>query len=441
MSRTFTRPIALGLLLFVAAPASAALTPAETKMAATVDAEYERTVGLLERLVNQNSGSMNLEGVEIVGRMMRAELEPLGFKVDWVPMTAAKRAGHLIATKKGKAGTKRMLLVAHLDTVFEKDSPFQTFKRLTKAGMDEAEGPGTGDDKGGMVTIVAALRAMKAAGTLKDANIEIHMTGDEEDSGDPISIARADLIAAGKRSDAALDFEGLVREDGRDMGSIARRSSNSWTLTAKGKSGHSSGIFSAAAGDGAIYEISRIITRFRTDLPEPNLTFNVGLIAGGQEASLDADGVRASAKGKTNIIPGIAIARGDFRTLSQEQTERVKAKMSTIVAAHAPLTSATITFEQGGYPAMAPTPGNKALLDRLNAINTDMGLPEMPVLDPLKRGAGDISFVANDVDSLAGLGPYSRGDHAPGETVDLLSIKTQAKRAAIMMSRHSREKR
>lgn len=441
MSRTFTRPIALGLLLFFAAPASAALTPAETKMAAAVDAEYERTVGLLERLVNQNSGSMNLEGVEIVGRMMRAELEPLGFKVDWVPMTAAKRAGHLIATKKGKAGTKRMLLVAHLDTVFEKDSPFQTFKRLTKAGVDEAEGPGTGDDKGGMVTIVAALRAMKAAGTLKDANIEIHMTGDEEDSGDPISIARADLIAAGKRSDAALDFEGLVREDGRDMGSIARRSSNSWTLTATGKSGHSSGIFSAAAGDGAIYEISRIITRFRSDLPEPNLTFNVGLIAGGQEATLDADGVRASAKGKTNIIPAIAIARGDFRTLSQEQTERVKAKMSTIVAAHAPLTSATITFEQGGYPAMAPTPGNKALLDRLNAINTDMGLPQMPVLDPLKRGAGDISFVANDVDSIAGLGPYSRGDHAPGETVDLLSIKTQAKRAAIMMSRLSREKR
>ena len=441
MTRTFTRTVALGLLLSFAAPASAALTPAETKMAATIDAEYERTVGLLERLVNQNSGSMNLEGVEIVGRMMRAELEPLGFKVDWVPMTAAKRAGHLIATKKGKAGTKRMLLVAHLDTVFEKDSQFPSFKRLTKAGVDEAEGPGTGDDKGGMVTIVAALRAMKAAGTLKDANIEIHMTGDEEDSGDPISIARADLIAAGKRSDAALDFEGLIREDGRDMGSIARRSSNSWTLTATGKSGHSSGIFSAAAGDGAIYEISRIITRFRSDLPEPNLTFNVGLIAGGQEATLDADGVRASAKGKTNIIPAIAIARGDFRTLSQEQTERVKAKMSTIVAAHAPLTSATITFEQGGYPAMAPTPGNKALLDRLNAINTDMGLPEMTVLDPLKRGAGDISFVANDVDSIAGLGPYSRGDHTPGETVDLLSIKTQAKRAAIMMSRLSREKR
>ncbi len=441
MIRRLITAAPVALLLLAATPADAALTPAETKMATTIDTEYDRTIGLLERLVNQNSGSMNLEGVDIVGRMMRAELEPLGFTVDWVPMTAAKRAGHLIATKKGKPGTKRLLLIAHLDTVFEKDSPFQTFKRRTEAGIDEAEGPGAGDDKGGLVTIVAALRAMKAAGTLKDANIEIHMTGDEEDSGDPISIARADLIAAGKRSDAALDFEGLVREDGRDMGSIARRSSNSWTLTATGKSGHSSGIFSASAGDGAIYELSRIITRFRNELPEPNLTFNVGLIAGGQEAALDADGVRASAKGKTNIIPGIALARGDFRTLSQDQTERVKAKMSAIVAAHAPLTSATIVFEPGGYPAMAPTPGNRALLDRLNTINGDMGLPQMPVLDPLKRGAGDVSFVANDVDSLAGLGPFSRGDHAPGETVDLLSIKTQAKRAAIMMSRLSREKR
>jgi len=430
----------LVLALGAASPALAALSPAETRMVATVDAEHERSVALLERLVNQNSGSMNLEGVDLVGKMMRAELEPLGFKVEWKPMLATKRAGHLIATHEGRKGGKRLLLIAHLDTVFEKDSPFQRFVRRKADGVDEAEGPGAADDKGGLVTIVAAVRAMKAAGTLKDANIEIHMTGDEEDSGDPIELARADLIAAGKRADAALDFEGLVRENGQDMGSIARRSSNSWTLRATGKSGHSSGIFSASSGDGAIYEMARIIARFRTELPEPNLTFNVGLIGGGQETELDKDGVRISAKGKTNIIPGLAIARGDFRTLSDEQTARVRAKMTAIVADHAPLTDANIIFEQGGYPAMAPTPGNKALLDRLNGVNRDMGLPEMPVLDPLKRGAGDISFVAKDVDSIAGFGPHSRGDHAPGETVDLLSLKTQAKRAAIMMSRLAREK-
>jgi glutamate carboxypeptidase len=423
--------------LALAPTAQAELSKAESGMAKTVAAEQDRSLTLLEKLVNQNSGSLNLEGVEKVGAMMRAELEPLGFKVEWKPMTDTGRAGHLIATHAGKPDTKRLLLIAHLDTVFEPDSPFQTFTRKGDMG----EGPGAGDDKGGMVVIVAALRAMQAAGTLKDANIEIHMTGDEEDAGTPIERARADLIAAGKRSDVALDFEGLVRDNGADMGSVARRSSDSWTVTATGKSAHSSGIFSAAAGDGAIYELTRILYRFRTELPEPNLTFNVGLIAGGQQADLDAGGIRATVTGKTNIIAPIAVARGDLRALSPDQIERVKAKMTAIVGEHAPGTDAKIAFDPGGYPSMAPTDGNRALLSKLNGVNRDLALAEMAALDPLKRGAGDISFVAADVDGLAGLGPHSTGDHAPGEAVDIPSIGRQATRAAILMSRLSAEKR
>lgn len=423
--------------LALAPAAHAKLSPTESRMAGTVKAEQERSIALLERLVNQNSGTLNLAGVEKVAEMMRAELEPLGFTVTWKPTPETKRAGHLIAVHKGRADGKKMLLIAHLDTVFEPDSPFQTFTREDGWG----EGPGAGDDKGGMVVIVAALRAMKAAGTLKDANIEIHMTGDEEDAGDPIEKSRADLIAAGKRSDIALDFEGLVRDNGADMGSIARRSSESWTVTATGMSAHSSGIFSAEVGDGAINELARIIRDFRTQLPEPNLTFNVGLIAGGQEATLDTGGIRATANGKTNIVAPIAVARGDLRTLSPEQSARVKDKMAAIVARHLPGTDAKLAFDPGAYPPMAPTAGNKALLDRLNGVNRDMGLPEMAALDPLKRGAGDISFVAADVDGLAGLGTYSTGDHAPGERVELSSIERQATRAAILMSRIAAEKR
>jgi glutamate carboxypeptidase len=427
-------------LVCIASPAAAQLTKPEAKMAATVDAEYERNVALLEKLVNQNSGTMNFPGVKIVADMMRAELEPLGFKVEWQDMKAAGRSGHLVATKTGKPGTKKLLLIAHLDTVFEADSPFQTFKRIKIAGKDEAEGPGAGDDKGGMVVIVAALRAMQAAGTLKDANIEIHMTGDEEDAGDPIGVTRGPLIAAGKAADVALDFEGLSVDGGKDMGVISRRSSNSWMVQVRGVTGHSSAIFNSTYGDGAAFELARILSRFRSELPETNLTFNVGLIAAGQEAEFDKDGVRASAKGKTNIIPGIALAKGDFRTLSEEQSARVRSKMQAIVAQSAPKTSATIAFDPGSYPAMAPTDGNRALLARLNKVNRDLGLGEQAPLDPLKRGAGDISFVAPDVDGLVGLGPYSRGDHAPGETVDLDSIKRQAKRAAILMTRLTKEK-
>jgi len=406
-------------------------------MIATIDAEQERSVALLERLVNQNSGSLNLAGVEAVGKMMRAELESLGFTVEWIPLKETGRAGHLIARHAGKPGTKRLLLIGHLDTVFELDSPFQKWVRRGNDG----EGPGAGDDKGGMVVMVAALRSMRDAGTLKDANIEIVLTGDEEDSGNPIEVARRDLIAAGKRADVALDYEGLVQDGGKDMGSIARRSSGSWTVKVTAEDGHSSGIFSPDAGHGAIYELARIIDSFRRDLREDSLTFNVGLIGGGDSATLDEGRIRIAATGKTNIIAATAVARGDLRALTEEQITRVQAKMRAIVARPLSGASAAIEFDKDGYPPMAPTPGNAALLERLNAVNADLGLERMEPLDPLKRGAADISFVARDVDGINGLGPASRGDHAPGETVDIASIARQAKRAAILMSRLSAERR
>ncbi len=424
-----------GGMLAAAMPAAAqGLSRAEKTIDRTVDAEYERSVALLARLVDQNSGTLNLPGVTRVGEMMRAELEPLGFSVTWKPMDAVQRAGHLIAVHRGRPGAKRILLIGHLDTVFEPSSPFQKFVRTG----DRAEGPGAGDDKGGMVVIVAALRAMKAAGTLDGANIEIVLTGDEEDAGSPHSISRADLVAAGKRADVALDFEGLVIDAGHDMGSIARRSVTDWRITTTAKTGHSSLIFTPEIGDGAVNELARILVAFRKELPEPNLTFNAGVIAGGARAAIDESG-NATAGGKTNIVAASAVAVGDFRTLSEDQTARVRAKMEAIVAAHAPGAEARIEFGEG-YPAMAPTAGNTALLAALNGVNRDLGLPEMAPLDPLKRGAGDISFVASDVDSLAGLGTYSTDDHAPGETVDLASIRRQAKRAAILIGRLGAQK-
>ncbi len=422
-------------VMVAAAPAVARLSPTEAKMVAAADAGQDEALALLAKLVNQNSGSLNIDGVTKVGMMMRAELDALGFQTRWVPMQAAGRAGHLIATNAGHKGGKTILLIGHLDTVFEPDAPADPFHR----DGDMAGGQGIGDDKGGMVVMLLALKAMKAAGTLKAANIEIVLTGDEERVGSPIAVARADLIAAGKRADVALDFEGLAQENGQDMGSIARRSGNSWRLQTSGKSGHSSGIFSAYYGDGAIFELTRIIAAFRTQLPEPNLTFNVGLVAGGATAALDDAGVRATATGKTNIIPGAALAYGDFRTLSQEQTDRVRAKMLAIVAQHAPGTHASITFNEN-YPAMAPTPGSRAYLAKLNAVNRDLGLAEMAELDPLKRGAGDIAFVAKDVDGLIGLGTAGRGSHAPGEKIEISSIARQAKRAAILMTRLGAEK-
>jgi len=431
--------LAAAATVLVAVPASALAAPTdpvEARMVAAIEADHAANVAFLEQLVRVNSGTLNLKGVEQVGALLRPRFEALGFTVRWVPMTHAGRAGHLIAEHKGNGKGKRMLLIGHLDTVFEPDSPFQGW---TRRG-DIVEGPGVGDMKGGDVIMLAALKAMHVAGTLKNADITVVLTGDEEKPGAPLAVVRKDLIDAGRRSDVALDFEGLQRDGGRDIGSIARRSSTSWTITAKAKSGHSSGVCRPNAGCGAIYELARIIDTFRRELPEPNLTYNVGMVLGGSSARLNDGDTGGAATGKPNVIASDAIARGDIRTLSPEQEMRVRAKMKAIIDQHLAHADARIEFSDDGYPPMAPTAGNRALLAELNKVNATLGVAEMPAGDPANRGAGDISFVAF-IDGLVGLGMAGEGSHAPGETADLKSLDLQAKRAALLMTRLSKTPR
>jgi len=393
-----------------AAPAAARLNPAEQTILRTIDAEQERTVALLERMVNQNSGSLNPAGVKAVADMIRPEFEQLGFTVDWIDMTDAKRSGHFIARHKGTGRGKRMLLIAHLDTVFEPNSPFQHWERQG----NRATGPGVIDDKGGIAVIIAALRAMRAAGTLRQADVTVVLTGDEEDPGNPIELARRDLIATGKWADVALDFEPLARsEAGSDMATVARRSSSSWTVRITAPGGHSSGIFSERAGFGANYEAGRIIDAFPRELREPLLTYSVGLIGGGDQLTLDDTKTQVAATGKTNIIASTAVVRGDIRAIDEAQIERTHGKMRAIVAQSLPGTKAEITFDNDGYPPMAPTPGNRALLARLNSVARDLGQAELGELPPEQRGAADISFVAKDVDGLSGLGAAVGGRRVP----------------------------
>lgn len=431
------RSFALAAILpAVALALGGAATAPEMRMKAAVVQEAPRNEALLEKLVRQNSGSLNIAGVKAVGEMMRAELEPLGFAVEWIDMTETGRAGHLVATHKGNGRGKRVLLIGHLDTVFEPDSPFTGWSREG----DRATGPGVGDDKGGLVVIVATLRAMQAAGTLKNADLKVVLTGDEEKTGAPMDVARRDLIAAGKWADVALEYENLATDGTQDFATTARRSSTNWELVTTGRTGHSSGIFNASMGYGAVFELARILDEFREKLPEPNLTFNASVVVGGTPASLDEAGVKGTAEGKTNVIPARAVARGDLRSLTPEQDARIKTAMEGIVAQHLPGTDAKIHFFEG-YPSMPPTAGNRALMNQLNAVNRDLGLPAMQEMDPAKRGAADSSFVAADAVTLGGMGVAGGGAHAEGEWVDLASIPRQALRSAALITRLTAEPR
>jgi len=412
-------------------------------MVRSVDAQNAAAIKLLEQLVNINSGTMNLPGVIEVKDVIEPRLAALGFRTRWVPMDEAHRAGDLVAEHACPLGAgecgKRLLLIGHMDTVFEKDSSFQVYSVLPGNDGNVASGPGANDMKGGLVVMLTALGAMQSAGVLDTAEIRIVLSGDEERHGDPISLTRRDMIDAAKASDIALEFESGVRLNGVDTASIARRSSISWHLDTTGKSGHSSQIFSNNMGYGAIYELTRILDSFRTQLPEPGLTFNVGLVLGGATAALNESKLGGSATGKSNVVPPMAMAVGDLRTVDNGQTDRVEQRMRDIVGKHLPRTGATISFDEA-YPPMPVTEAGHDLVRQLNAVNASLGLPAMPELDPMLRGAGDISFVAPYIPGLVGVGAMGEGAHANTEIVFLDSIAKQAKRNALLMYRLSQQK-
>ncbi len=416
----------LCLLLALQAPR---LDRAEQRIRASIAAAREQQITYLQRVVDIPSSTLNFEGVRKVGAVFRASLDSLGFTTTWVAVPdAVGRAGHLVAEHRGRSGAVRLLLIGHLDTVVEPTGA--NFVREDST----ARAIGGADMKGGDVVILYALKALEAAGALRDLNITIVFTGDEEHPGEPLADARRALIEAAEHSDVALAFEAGNRSDV----TVARRGASAWRVTATGRQAHSAGVFGEAAGYGAIYEVARILDAFRTQLVgEQYLTFNAATIVGGTDVSYDTVAISGTAASKLNIIPPRAIAHGDLRFISSEQLERTRERMRAIVAQHLPGTDATIVFRDE-YPAMSPTPGNARLLAVYDSASQALGYGPVAALDPGRRGAGDISFVAPLIDGLDGLGALGSGSHAPGERVHLKSLGMQTERAAVLLYRLGR---
>lgn len=405
------------------------ISPTEKKVIEHVRTNMTTTEKLLEQVVNINSGTLNHEGVKQVGQIFRKEFEDMGFTTDWVSLPdSLNRAGHLVAYRKGKKG-KKLFLIGHLDTVFEKSMPFTPFTRLNDS---TATGQGVNDMKGGDVMIIAALKALHAQKLLDDTSITIYFTGDEESSGKPTSISRKDFIDRAKQSDIALAYE---TAQSFNIAATARRGSSGWELLTTGKTGHSSGLFSQNMGYGAIYEAARILDEFRETLSsEKYLTFNPGVISGGTEVSYDHATAKGEAVGKTNIIARKVMVTGDLRFISEAQKENARARMREIVSKHLNGTNAEISFTDG-IPAMEPTQANADLLKILNQVSLDLNMGEVRAGDPGSRGAGDISYIAQYVPCLDGLGASGKGAHAPGETINLKEFPALTQRTALLIYR------
>lgn len=408
--------------------AQAQLTPAESKIAKSVEEQWAATMTLLQQSVDINSGTYNIKGVRAVGDLYAKELRAIGFTVEWISLPdSMQRAGHLVAYRKGTKG-KKLFLIGHLDTVFEPDMPPNPFTQLTDS---TATGQGVNDMKGGDVMIIAALKALHQLQLLDNTSITVYMTGDEENAGYPREVSRGDFIARAKEHDIALAFE---TASGMNTIATARRGASGWHLEVEGKQAHSSGVF-GSAGYGSIYEAARIINGFRERLSqEQYLTFNPGLIIGGSEVAYNQEAQQGSVSGKTNIISPRTVANGDLRFISEEQKENARMVMRQVVAQSLSGTKATISFVDG-IPSMPPTEGNTKLAAQLSDVSQALGFGKVNPGNPGSRGAGDISYVARYVDCLDGLGASGRGAHAPGETINLYEYPKLTQRAAVFIYR------
>lgn len=403
----------------------------EKELIIHIDARTPAAIALLKKVVNINSGTMNFEGVRQVGNVFMEQFKAIGFETRWVAGDSFNRAGHLIAVHKGTKGPK-FLLIGHLDTVFEKDSPFQSYTMINDSIM---QGPGASDMKGGDVVIVLAMQALFDTGLLGDMNIEIVMTGDEELSGEPIALSKFEIIEAAKRADIALGYE-----DGDGLATnavISRRGAADWILTVKGNAAHSSQIFTDEVGVGAIYNASRILNQFYVALSkEENLTINPGVIIGGNKITYDAATASGTAFGKDNIVSQDVFVRGDLRAVSSAQLAKAQKIMADIVAANYPGTNATIDFGDNGYPPMSLTEGNKKLLEYFNQVSVDLGFGTQVAVNPRKAGAADISFASDHVlMAIDGIGLPGADGHTINETANIDYLNIEAKRSAILIYR------
>jgi glutamate carboxypeptidase len=403
-----------------------ALTPVESKLVERVNSRMNDQVAALQKVVDIDSGTLNPAGVREVGRYFETELQGLGFRTRWVSMPETMhRGGHLIAEHIASGGHgQRILLLGHLDTVFEGQG-----HRFQKSG-ERAKGAGTIDMKGGDIVILYALKALQDSKVLEGTTVRIVLTGDEENVGVPSSVSRRDVLEAARQSDVVLSFE---PDTGKAV--IGRRGLSTWSLQVTGVQGHSALVLREKGGAGAVYEAARILDEVRRAYTgHPTITINPGLILGGTAVSYDDTRAAGTAAGKFNIVAPTVLAKGDVRFLSDAERDGAKARMREIASSNLPKTSARIDFEDmaPGWPASA---GNQKLLSQVADVSRALGMGPVDAEDPVNRGFGDVNFIGRTAAGIDGLGVKGEGFHGPDESVDLNSLGPATSRAALLIYR------
>ncbi|WP_350347724.1 M20 family metallopeptidase [Agromyces sp. G08B096] len=372
-----------------ARPAGADLLAAARRL----DAAFRRD---LEAAVSIDSGSWSPDGVGRMAAWAADRLTADGFLVERIPTpeTAGARFADVVVGRRRGTGSARVLLFAHLDTVF---ADGVAAERPYRVSGDRAYGPGVCDDKGGLVAGLTAARVLAETGWDGYGELVLAFTPDEE-VGSPAS--RDILAALASESDVALCLE-CARENGDLVG--ARKGVADLRVTVRGRAAHSG--VEPERGVNAAVEAAHLVLEFQgLSATRPGLTVNVGRVRSGS---------------RPNIVPDGAELQVEVRA---ERTDDLLAAFDAFDdrAARPVVTGAAVSIERLDVcPPLEP-----AATDALAAVARRVG-KELGLAFEIARtgGASDANFVAaTGVPTLDGLGPVGGGDHGVDEWLDLASV-------------------
>jgi glutamate carboxypeptidase len=357
-----------------------------------VQARLPQFLDELATLSMIDCGTYNKAGVDEVGAYFHAKLSALGMHVDVEPHPAL--GDTLIGRWRG-SGTKRLLLVGHLDTVYPDGWPQA---HPFKIDGDTAHGPGTADMKAGLLAGLYALHALHDSGFDEFAEIAFVLNSDEE-IGSPATSGIIEREAQG--CDAVL-----VLECGRENGDIvsARKGIAKFTLQVQGRSAHAG--VDPERGRNAILELAhQVIAAQSLNGTVPGAIINVGVISGGM---------------KVNVVPAEAEAQIDIRATDRVGIDAIIAALHAC-AARTTVPDSLVTLSGGVLrPPMEKTAATARLVELCQQVAHELGFQ---VNDAATGGASDANFTASlGVPSLDGLGPVGGQDHSPDEYIQISSI-------------------
>lgn len=421
------RPLVLRAALALAFLGGASCAALAAPVAAVHDAAEQQKQAMLDTmrdLVNIESGSRDVEGVERIAALIGERLKALGGKVEILQATdisrlddTPERVGPMVHAEFKGSGQKKIMLIAHMDTVYRngmlKDQPF-------RIDGDRAYGLGISDDKHGVALILHTVALLQKLDFKDYGTLTVLINGDEEISSPG---ARATITRLGADQDAVFSFEGGGAESRL---TLATSGIGAAYLTVQGKTSHAGA--RPEGGVNALTELSHQILQLK-DLSKP-------------EEGLKLNWTVAQAGTNRNVIPGQATAQADARALkvsdfdALERTlqERIQKKLL-------PEAKVSVKFEVR-RPPLEATPASRALANHGVAIYQELGLP-MKVIDRASGGGTDAAFAALKARGpvIEGMGLSGFGAHSnDAEYIQIPSIVPRLYLAARMIMDVSQDK-